>query len=863
MKRILLLLCCVISLSLFGQVPTFEWATHIGGNSLDEGRSIATDRWGNIFVTGEFRGNADFDFGPTDHILTAHVGMDDFYSDAFVAKYDPDGQLEWAYSFGDTLNDWGASIVTDSIGDVYIIGHFFGAVDFDPGPDTTYLPNIGSSFILKLSGNGSFIWAKRFAGSLSLGGESSLAVDETGNTYITGDFTNTDDFDPGPGVYNLTSTGDHDIFILKLNKDGDFVWAKSVGGGEWDSGLSIALDSSNNVYTTGIFRSDADFDPGSGTFILNACGGQFDRDAFILKLNSDGDFVWAKSIGNCTDNITSTGIAVSEAGEVYTTGSFLGTLDFNPGPAVFNLSAVWELDVFILKLNSEGGFVWANSIGSWGSEGGNAIALDKSNNIYATGFFDGTIDFDAGPGVFNLTSDETDIFILKMDESGNFVWAGGLTGDGGGALPNSIFASGHAITIDPWDNVYSTGHFTGTTDFDADINNYELTASGEWDVFIHKMSQQPCMSSPVISSNESFPICPGENIQLRASLPSSATNISYSWNTGNISDSILASPDTNTIYSVTATYNNDTTVCVSVASIEVVVVDPVIISVNEDLIICAQDEFVLEAGGGIAYLWNTGDSTNIVEIIADENQVYSVTVTDDNDCAGSDSVTVFVHPLSDTTYLEMTSCDTSQIGLIIATYFDQNGCDSVVVENTILIPIPEMPTAPVDIIVPENAPPFSLMISEVVDATEYLWTVPAGVQIVSGQGTNSIIIDWGSTTTNGSICVSAINECGSSVADCTEVMVDIIDGVNSTSENEFSIFPNPAKEVINIVFEDKKGNYVMSLFDLLGRQIFLNERFVGQVQIELKNIPSGVYWLELKEKNAKAVPVFAKIEVIK
>jgi PKD-like domain/Secretion system C-terminal sorting domain/Beta-propeller repeat len=787
MKKIIPLLCCLISLSLFGQVPAFEWATQIGGNSLDEGRSIATDRWGNVFVTGEFRGTADFDPGPSEHILTTVVGMADFYSDVFVAKYDSDGQLKWAYSFGDTLNDWGATIITDSIGDVYILGHFFGMVDFDPGPNTFYLPYLGSSFVLKLSGNGSFVWVKRLAGSLSSGGESSLIADESGNVYVTGEFINTDDFDPGSAVYNLTTFGGHDIFILKLNSDGDFVWAKSIGGEEWDSGLSIALDSAENVYVTGIFRADADFDPGSGIFILSACGGQYDRDAFILKLNSDGDFVWAKSIGDCFDNITSTGIAVSAAGEVYTTGwfggSFEGTLDFDPGSEVFNLSAVWESDIFILKLNTEGDFVWAKSIGSWYYESGTAIALDENNNIYTTGYFNGTVDFDPGLDVFNLTSEETDIFILKLDTDGNFVWAGGLIGDGGGAPPNSVFASGHAITIDSWNNIYTTGHFTEITDFDPDASNYELTANGEWDIFIHKLSQQPCMSSPF--------------------------------------------------------------------------------SISEDLIICAEEEFVLEVDGGIAYQWSTGDSTNIVEITTSESQIYSVTVTDSNGCTEMDSVSVFVHTLSDTTYLELTNCDSSLVGLITYTYFDQNGCDSVVVENTALIPIPEMPTAPADLIIQENAPPFSLVISEVLNATEYLWTVPAGVQIISGQGTNSIIVDWSGTTTGGSVCVSAINDCGNSEIDCMEVTVEIIEGINNTiTEIEFSIFPNPASEVINIVFEEA-GNYEMELFDALGRKIIFKKEFMNQTTIDLNNIPAGIYWLKLAAIDMNPVSTFVKLEVIK
>jgi len=135
-----------------------------------------------------------------------------------------------------------------------------------------------------------------YVGVIQMGGEgadmsSDIAVDSSGNIYTTGYFYDTADFAPGLGIFNLTSSGYEDIFISKLNVDGSFAWAKSIGGEGWlDNGNGIALDVNGNVYITGSFTGTVDFDPGIGIFNLASAGY---NDAFISKLDNNGNFVWA------------------------------------------------------------------------------------------------------------------------------------------------------------------------------------------------------------------------------------------------------------------------------------------------------------------------------------------------------------------------------------------------------------------------------------------------------------------------------------------------------------------------------------------------------------------------------------------
>jgi len=148
-----------------------------------------------------------------------------------------------------------------------------------------------------------------------------------------------------------------------------------------------------------------------------------------------------------------------------------------------------------------------------------------------------------------------------------------------------------------------------------------------------------------------------------------------------------------------------------------------------------------------------------------------------------------------------------------------------------------------------NEQPFQITVPEVPNATVYAWVIPQGVLIISGANTNSIMVDCGGMTTGGSVCVSAINQCGTSPAACMEVTVDITDGLNDINGKDYSIFPNPTDAYLNIIFEDRQ-TYEITLFDILGRMVVLPTTYVGQAQIGMSKLPVGTYWLKISRKGA-------------
>jgi type IX secretion system substrate protein/beta-propeller repeat-containing protein len=398
-----------------------------------------------------------------------------FYTILLVKPQIP--TLEWAKSMGGPDHDGGSSVKTDALGNVYTAGSFSGSVDFDPGYGTKYLHSKGYTnlFIQKLDASGNFLWAKSIGETGSVGGQL-VKIDLAGNLYITGGFHNTVDFDPNSGIKNLTSNGASDIFVLKLDVSGNFLWAKSFGGAKDDYDECSNIDAKGNIYITGRYKSTVDFDPGPGITNLTSNG---DHDIFVQKLDASGNFLWAKSIGG-TGSDYSYSITVDIVGNAYTTGFFKSTIDFDPGLGVSNLTSNGAQDIFIQKLDASGNFVWAKSMGGPGYDYGHSITLDSKGNLYTTGSFVKTVDFDPGPGITNLTSNGgDDIFIQKLDASGNFLWAKSIEGQG--------YGGGSIIITDSKNNLYITGVFKLTMDFDPGIGIKNLTSNGMIDFFVLKL----------------------------------------------------------------------------------------------------------------------------------------------------------------------------------------------------------------------------------------------------------------------------------------------------------------------------------------------------------------------------------------
>lgn len=301
-------------------------------------------------------------------------------------------------------------------------------------------------------------------------------VDAAGNNYLGGKFQGTKDFDPGTGVYNLTSNGLNDCFLAKMDNQGNFLWAISYGGSNFDNLYGIKTDAAGNLFLTGAFQETVDFDPGSGIFNLVSVGS---ADIYVLKLNASGNFLWAVQVG-AVDSDVAFDLAATPDGGAVLTGHFYQTTDFDPGPGVHEESSVGSsASAFLLKLDEYGVFVWVKTFSGINTVQGHNVSVDASGNIILSGTFLGTVDFDPGVGGYLLSSSENVIFMLKVDTNGDFLWANQL---------NTAHIATPAIeTIVASDeSIYLSSGYTDFIDLDPGPGSANFNSNGNQDVFVAK-----------------------------------------------------------------------------------------------------------------------------------------------------------------------------------------------------------------------------------------------------------------------------------------------------------------------------------------------------------------------------------------
>lgn len=338
----------------------YVWGKSIGGPERDNGNAIVIDSLGNAYVTGTYGSNFDADPGPGSVNLTFH-GSTATQTDVFLAKFDINGSLMWANGIGGAAFDTCRSLTLDDQLNVIIAGGFVGPVDFDPGPGvfmmTSAASNSSNTFIVKFNSAGSLVWAKEIGGnSFNPAGSVlglSLGSDNLGNILITGRVTGLVDFDPGPGAYSINGNGSADLFVTKLDGLGNFLWAKRIGGLDFDFVYSIQVDGSGNTYVSGSTRSyQVDFDPGPSFYRVS--NNTSDQTFFIFKLSGAGDFFWARMFGGSSSTGSNcwSALSLDRLSNIYLAGYFAhnSPLDFDPGPGTSTLTNLGEYDIYVVKL---------------------------------------------------------------------------------------------------------------------------------------------------------------------------------------------------------------------------------------------------------------------------------------------------------------------------------------------------------------------------------------------------------------------------------------------------------------------------------------------------------------------------------
>ncbi|MBI3134430.1 MAG: T9SS type A sorting domain-containing protein [Bacteroidetes bacterium] len=382
------------------------------GDNMDA-LSHDTDQDGNVYVLGEFSQTADFDPSADTVNQTCVIAKD-----VFLAKYDSLGDYIWAFQIGDIESEEAAALVVDNNGDVIISGRFDGVVDFDPSVGTFELnSNTGQDpFIAKYDPNGNFMWALNY-GNNSDAGISDIEINSLNEIIAIGNFGGGAlDFDPSSASYVMNSTGGPDTYCINFSENGNFNWGIQLGGTGTTAtcyGYAICMDPTDNIVITGRFHHIVDFDPGPGLFQLDSPAPTY-GDVFLVKLTQNGSFLWARSFGS-TGPEQGNAIVTDTSGDIYVTGIFQGTVDFDPSGLVLTKSAVGGYDIFTSKFSSTGNLMWNFTCGNATGDAANAISLDGNGKLYIGGLFADDINFDPSNGKAFLSA--------YTSSTGDFNWS--------------------------------------------------------------------------------------------------------------------------------------------------------------------------------------------------------------------------------------------------------------------------------------------------------------------------------------------------------------------------------------------------------------------------------------------------------
>lgn len=777
MKRILLLIGLTAFLNLNSQI-NFQWAKSIGGTNADISNAIAVDVSGNTYIAGEFQGTADFDPGAGTFTMTS-LGS----TDVFIVKLDQNGNFVWAKAIAGTGAEYGKDIAVDAANNVYITGNFQGTPDFDPGAATYSLTSFGSTdaYVIKLDGSGNFIWAEQLGGNGADDG-TGIALDATANVYVTGSFYSTADFDPSASTYTLVSAGGPDVFVIKLSTNGVFVWADAVGGLSNEYGYSIDVDNTNNVIATGRFTGTADFDPSASTFNLTSSG---TFDIFILKLNNSGGFTWAKNMGGSSAaGEEPYQVKTDNFGNIISVGYYNGTADFDPGAGVFNLISNGLMDVYISKIDALGNFVWAKSIGAASNDMGLCVSLDPLGNIYSGGYFTGTVDFDPGTNVFNLTSiGGVDNFVLKLDANGNFAWAGSF----GSTISDLLY--GIALQNG---NIFTTGVYNLTADFDPSVATFTITSAGNSDSFVQKLCQIP--NQPLSISGPTS-ICQGSTGNYSIANVYGATSYSWSlpasWSGSSSSASINATAgNTNGIITVTAINSCGSSLS---QTLSVTINPSPTISVNSGTI-CSGQSFTINPNGASTYTISGG------------NAVVSPTTTTSYTVVGTNTL----------------------------------GCTSAqVISNVTVSPAPSLTATTTSSII--CGPPFQQTATLTANgASSYTWNP-------GGSATNITVSP--SVTTTYTLMGTSVAGCTNSTTFTQSVSACTNLGAINGNANEFVIFPNPSQGKVHIISKVISEEIQFTIYNGLGQLISREKPITSEFIIDIENKPDGFYYLKIHDND--------------
>ncbi|HOF01216.1 MAG TPA: hypothetical protein PLO40_01720 [Spirochaetota bacterium] len=443
---------------------TALWAKSVtAGTSYSFFRSVAVDSLGNIYAAGCQEGTGSYTYG--EGVSVAGTCSGDYSYNVVLVKYDSSGTALWAKSVtAGTKNSWFYSVAVDSSGNIYAAGYQSGTGSYTYGEGVSVSGTYAGSssyngnnvVLVKYNSSGTALWAKSVTAGTNDSSFYSVAVDSSGNIYAAGSQRGTESYTYGEGVSVAGSSSGRNVVLVKYNSSGAALWAKSVTAGTNSSYFnSVAIDSSGNIYAAGNQEGTESYTYGEGVSVAGSSSG---RNVVLVKYNSSGAALWAKSVTAGTNSSYFNSVAIDSSGNIYAAGNQEGTESYTYGEGVSVAGIPAWNNVILVKYNSSGTALWAKSVTAGTSYSAfGPVAVDSSGNIYAAGVQSGAENCTYGDGVSvaGTYADGSSVVLVKYNSSGAALWAKSVTT----GTKNSWFGS---VAVDSSGNVYAAGDQEGT-----------------------------------------------------------------------------------------------------------------------------------------------------------------------------------------------------------------------------------------------------------------------------------------------------------------------------------------------------------------------------------------------------------------
>lgn len=853
-------------------------------------QDAARDAAGNYYVVGDLTGTADFD--PSASVFNVSSGTSN--RKAFIAKYDQNFNFLSVNTFSATNYSSFESIKIDASGKIYLGGYFWGTQDFDFGSGVANETSAttGSNMFVMYDSNLNLL--NRF---VNFGRFRTLCeVDNSGNIYLAGTFDSNTDFDPSVSSYTLNTAGGYDIYVAKYNSSMALQWVGQIGNASSESLKQLKLDALGNPILVGKFSGTVDFDISStSSYTLTSVA----TDEFLVRISSIGIFNWARyyQLSNLSINAYGDYVNVDANNNIYYTGAFNGTRNFNNGGAAFNMVATGDVDGFVEKIDNTGTQQWCFRFGGstpgYNYTGGHCISIENSGQISLIGSMRIVNDFDPSPYDSTSTASYSSFynsFVAKYNQLKTLaVSTSSLCAGNNLVVPysiNGVCNVGNVFTAQLSDasgsfaspisigtiSATSSGTITATVPSSVTYGtNYRVRVISSNPVQYGERNNSNILinnAPSVLSSPSSKTVCINANTSFTSAVSSNSSTVQWYFNSLPVSSATLASIALTSVQPSNAGnyYLTVTNGCGSANSNTVnLTVNNPSVTISGLTSLCSGQSTTLTATGAINYSWNTGSNSPSIVSSPSVSTNYTVTGIDAQGCTDTETLTVVLNALPtlsvSNTHAIICAGETSTLtvnGANTYTWSTSQIASSISVTPTVTTTYSVVGTdvngcvssSPTSVNVSVNSLPIVTAATNntliCVGETATLTATGANTYTWSTtENTNNIVVSP-TNTTSYTLTGTDINGCSNS-ASITQ-SVSLCTGIAQlVHESSVSVSPNPFTDVITI--KNSFENYNITIVDVLGKVVVQIMSPSQETEIDLSYLNQGFYQLIVKGDN--------------